>query len=597
MINEIEGIIESDTLEITAVIESNTLEIDVEVAGSGPRGVQGFSAYELAVQQGFEGTEEEWLASLKGERGEDYLLTDDDRQEIADIVIADLDIKKLTWENIENKPNDIVYDAEYVHTDENYTDEEKSKLAGISNNAEVNTVESISVNNEPIESDEDKNVNIIIDWEIVADKPDGLVIDEGYVHTSNDFTDENKSKLDGIEAGAEINVLESINVNGNPLSIANKKVDITIPTKTSDLTNDDGFATESFVNSSIGTNTAYYISDDGEPFESFEALEAYSGEVTNNDYAFVVGQDDAGNVTYTRYKYNADNQEWAKEYVLNNSSFTDKQWQSINSEITASKVTQITTNKNDISNLVDTKMEYAILSFDGSHLKLDGVQKTFAEIKELCLNKKNFTYLLYSNRLYIPQYINENNVWFEASYIDNNIPYMHRIGINSRDAISVTTKSLAVKSDMDTAKESIETLESNVETLSTTIEQKADKSEIPDTIVTDVQINSASIVSDGVAVVPNGAVNTKGAVGIQNCKGIIATNGLLAIDNDARYTEVTMAKRYNSGSFGYQVIATNNYDVAVKLAMCDGQGAAWTAQEQEAAQIRLGILSSEGVEF
>ena len=31
--------------------------------------VVGYSAYEVAVQNGFVGTEEEWLASLKGETG------------------------------------------------------------------------------------------------------------------------------------------------------------------------------------------------------------------------------------------------------------------------------------------------------------------------------------------------------------------------------------------------------------------------------------------------------------------------------------------------------------------------------------------------
>ena len=32
--------------------------------------VQGLSAYEIAVEKGFEGTEEEWLVSLKGQQGE-----------------------------------------------------------------------------------------------------------------------------------------------------------------------------------------------------------------------------------------------------------------------------------------------------------------------------------------------------------------------------------------------------------------------------------------------------------------------------------------------------------------------------------------------
>lgn len=36
----------------------------------GPKGEDGKSAYEIAVEHGFEGTEQEWLESLKGERGE-----------------------------------------------------------------------------------------------------------------------------------------------------------------------------------------------------------------------------------------------------------------------------------------------------------------------------------------------------------------------------------------------------------------------------------------------------------------------------------------------------------------------------------------------
>lgn len=37
---------------------------------SGAQGIQGLSAYQVAVQHGFEGTEAEWLISLKGEKGE-----------------------------------------------------------------------------------------------------------------------------------------------------------------------------------------------------------------------------------------------------------------------------------------------------------------------------------------------------------------------------------------------------------------------------------------------------------------------------------------------------------------------------------------------
>ena len=102
-------------------------------------------------------------------------------------------------------------------------------------------------------------------------------------------------------------------------------------------------ADKSFVNSSIGTNTANYISDNGEPFASVAALEAYSGTVTNNDYAFVTGTDSAGNTYYDRYKATVSGSTvtWAKEYRLNNSSFTSVQWDAVNSGITAAAVARI----------------------------------------------------------------------------------------------------------------------------------------------------------------------------------------------------------------------------------------------------------------
>lgn len=45
-------------------IETITLEGDLSI------GIQGASAYEIAVENGFVGTEQEWLASLKGEKGD-----------------------------------------------------------------------------------------------------------------------------------------------------------------------------------------------------------------------------------------------------------------------------------------------------------------------------------------------------------------------------------------------------------------------------------------------------------------------------------------------------------------------------------------------
>lgn len=107
-------------------------------------------------------------------------------------------------------------------------------------------------------------------------------------------------------------------------------------------------ADKNFVNSTVGTNTANYIYNtdiEGEhvPFSSVEELEAYSGTVTNNDYAFVTGTDESGNGFFDRYKASViDNTvTWAKEYRLNNSSFTAEQWAAIQSGITAEKLAQL----------------------------------------------------------------------------------------------------------------------------------------------------------------------------------------------------------------------------------------------------------------
>lgn len=105
-------------------------------------------------------------------------------------------------------------------------------------------------------------------------------------------------------------------------------------------------ATKDFVNSSIATNTAFFKGT----FDSTDDLP--TTDVTNNDYAFVVGTDAAGNTTYTRYKYNADDEGWIEEYVLNNSSFTADQWATIQSGITLADKTQIATNTSAIADIV-----------------------------------------------------------------------------------------------------------------------------------------------------------------------------------------------------------------------------------------------------
>lgn len=74
-----------------------------------------------------------------------------------------------------------------------------------------------------------------VEWEGVLNKPSDLVQDANYVHTDNNYTTEDKTKLSGIAAGAQVNVIEKISVNGAQQSISEKGVNITVPTQASDI--------------------------------------------------------------------------------------------------------------------------------------------------------------------------------------------------------------------------------------------------------------------------------------------------------------------------------------------------------------------------
>lgn len=130
----------------------------------------------------------------------------------------------------------------------------------ISEGGEPNTIESISVNGTPVAPDAQKNVALTVPTatsDLTNDS--NFAVDANYVHTDNNYTNTEKTKLEGVETGAEVNVIETVKVNGTALTPdAQKAVDVTIPTKVSDLTNDgDGtagseFATKSYVDQNGG---------------------------------------------------------------------------------------------------------------------------------------------------------------------------------------------------------------------------------------------------------------------------------------------------------------------------------------------------------
>lgn len=104
----------------------------------------------------------------------------------------------------------------------------------------------------------------------------GFIEDANYVHTDNNYTDNEKNKLSGITAGAEVNVLEKVKVNGTEQTITNKAVDIFVPTKVSDIIND-----LAFINNTVNNLVNYYTKTEVD--NKISSVYKYKGSV--NTYA------------------------------------------------------------------------------------------------------------------------------------------------------------------------------------------------------------------------------------------------------------------------------------------------------------------------
>lgn len=183
-------------------------------------------------------------------------------------------------------PTDTVYDSSYVHTDNNFTTDLKNKLDGIEDNAQVNKIETVKVNNTALEIT-DKAVNVEVPTKVsqlendkgylteipmasatllggikVGDNlsitTDGILNAEaGGISSYNDLTDKptlntNINTSQPVSESETITgemVLHKISKTGDYGDLNNKP---TIPTKTSDLTNDSDFTTKKYVDDIVG---------------------------------------------------------------------------------------------------------------------------------------------------------------------------------------------------------------------------------------------------------------------------------------------------------------------------------------------------------
>ena len=107
-----------------------------------------------------------------------------------------------------------------------FTAAEKNKLAALDENADENVIESVKVDGTAL-TVTNKAVNIDLSGKV--DKVTGKGL------SSNDFTTTEKNKLSNIAANAQVNVIETIKVNGTALTVSNKAVNITVTGGSSDI--------------------------------------------------------------------------------------------------------------------------------------------------------------------------------------------------------------------------------------------------------------------------------------------------------------------------------------------------------------------------
>lgn len=142
---------------------------------------------------------------------------------------------------IRNKPQNLVQDASYVHTDNNFTNADVSKLGGIESGAEVNVQSDWAVSDSSSDAFIKNKPTIPSGDQLV---PSAASSDEGKILTVDSNGDPSWAPAQSYsQVQSNWNEADSSAVS----FIRNKP---SIPTKTSDLTNDSNFITSSDVPSS-----------------------------------------------------------------------------------------------------------------------------------------------------------------------------------------------------------------------------------------------------------------------------------------------------------------------------------------------------------
>ena len=155
--------------------------------------------------------------------------------------------------------------------------------------------------------------NVFATKDALDDKVDKVT---GKGLSANDYTTAEKNKLKDVASGAQVNVIETVKVNNTALTPSSKAVNITVPTKTSDITNDSGFITTADIpegaaastttpkmngTAAVGTEMAFARGDHVHPSDTSRVptTRKVAGHALSADVTLAKGDVGLGNVDNT----------------------------------------------------------------------------------------------------------------------------------------------------------------------------------------------------------------------------------------------------------------------------------------------------------
>lgn len=391
--------------------------------------------------------------------------------------------------------------------------------------------------------------------------------------------------LGNVTDGAQVNVLEGIQKNGTTVTITNKIANISVPTATSELTNDSGFITSHDIppgaaastttpkmdgTATVGTELAFARGDHIHPTDTSRAPVSHAastttyGAGTNTNYGHVKLSDAtdgtsaaASGGTAATPKAVKDALDAAKAYADGlDTGVSDVQVDS--TSIVSNGIAALTTGDvNDIENSTTNSQLWSGSTLNGGIVNLIG-----STLMQVVGQPDGLAGL-----------DSEGKVPNELLYIDTALSSTSTNAVQNKVINTALGLKAPLASPALTGTPTAPT--AAVATDSTQIATTAfvhDVVDALDTGVSDVKVGTTSVVSSGVATIPAATSSTLGAVKVTNGNGLIISSGTISMALATASTAGAMSATDKNAIGVLETSATANYVLTATT-----NGPAWAA--------------------